>query len=161
MARQTTRTRRTKRETAKAEDTIRNKTAEALAAANTAPAPEKKKRTGIEQQVADAGVTEEAIVQARDKDGLSWADVAKTVGLNGPGAARKAYELLTGRSHASSIMTGKRAPRGSRGGAGVMRPQWDNDTDTDEITEAVDRRRIYVRRPLMAEPEELFVDRVL
>lgn len=160
MAGQKTRVRKAKAGAAEGQAFI-DKTKAALAEANAAPAPEPKRRKGIEAQVAEAGVTEEGIVQARDKDGLSWADVAKTVGLNGPGAARKAYELLTGRNHATSIMTGKRAPRGSRSGAGVLRPQWDNDTDTDEITEAIERRRIFVYRPFMPEPEEINVATVL
>jgi len=158
---QKTRTRKAKAGAAKAEKFIENKLGEALAAANAAPKPEPKKRMSVEAQLAAAGVTKEGIEKARDKDGLSWADVAKAVGLKTPGAARKAYEVLTGRSHASSVMTGKRAPRGSKSSAGMLRPQWDNDTDTDTITEAVEGRRIYVRRPLMTEPEELGVAKVL
>lgn len=161
MATQKTRTRKAKAGAKAAEQFVGNKISEALAAGNNAPKPEPKKRMGIEAQLAAAGVTKEGIEKARDADGLSWADVAKAVGLKTPGAARKAYETLTGRPHTASIMTGKRAPRGSRSSVGVLRPEWDNDTDTDTITEAVEGRRIYVRRPLMAEPEELGVAKVL
>jgi hypothetical protein len=160
MTTQKTRTRRARQGKAKAEQFIENKLGEALAEANAAPKPEPKKRASIDKQIAEAGCTKEAIEQARDGAGLSWADVAKAVGLSSPGAARKAYEALTGRSHNTSVMTGKRAPRGSRTGAGVERPQWDNDTDTDTITETIERRRIYVRRPLWSEPEEIWVAKV-
>jgi ribosome-binding protein aMBF1 (putative translation factor) len=154
-------TARAKRERRKADAFVEDKTAAALAAANAAPKPEAPKRQGIDNQIAAAGVTAETIAKARDTDGLSWRDVAKAVGLKTPGAARAAYERLTGRPHTASVMTGRRAPRGSRSARGVDRPEWGNDTDPDTITEAVTHRRIYVRREFRDEPEEVAVYEVL
>lgn len=157
---QKARTRRARKGKAAAEAFI-DKTAAALAEANTAEPVAKQKRKGIEQQVADLGITEEAIVKARDTDGSSWKGVAVVLGLGSPSAARAAYALLTGRSHTTSQMTGKRAPRGSSS-AGVLRPEWDNDTPTEDIEAQLEpNTRIYVQRQYRNEPEEISVYHLL
>jgi len=111
----------------------------------------------------ELGLTEEQIVQARDKQGLSWRDVATTLGLANPGQARKAYEALTGRPHNSSVMTGPKAKRGTGGSKVVLKPEWNNESDPQEIADAIDGRLLIVESPSGAEfePEELHVYRIL
>lgn len=133
---QTTRTRKAKRETAKAEDAIRAATEAVL----NGTAPTKPKRSAIDKQVAELGITAEAITAERDGAGRSWAIVAKNLGLASPGAARSAYTLLTGRAHQDS--TGiKRAPRGTASRA-VSSPGWDDDSDQEAIEAALNGRWI-------------------
>ncbi len=131
MPNQTTRTRKAKRETVKAEDAIRAAT-EAIANGETPPT--KPKRSAITKQVDELGITAEAITAQRDGAGRSWAIVAKNLGLASPGAARNAYTLLTGRPHHESGL-GKRAPRGSGAARKVDAPAWHDDSDQTAIEE--------------------------
>lgn len=47
------------------------------------------------------------IEELRDGQQMSWAKVAKELGLASPSAARKAYTQATGRSHSTSVLAGK------------------------------------------------------
>lgn len=106
------------------------------------------------------GFTAEAIVEARDGQGMSWANVAKAVGLSNPGQARRAYTELTGKPHYDSRMakgsTG-RAPRGTsqraRKKAASLDPKWHDDSDQDEIAERLEGAWIIVRRSTGYEEE--------
>lgn len=81
-------------------------------------------------------ISAEQILEERDTKGLSWRQVALNLNLGTPGAARAAYTQLTGKSHTTSIMAGKRAPRGSRNASTrTDSPKWDDDSDQDEIIE--------------------------
>jgi hypothetical protein len=108
------------------------------------------------------GLTADDIVEARDKHGLSWRDTATKLGLANPGQARKAYAALTGKAHNASVMTGRKARRGTGGSSVVMKPKWDNDSDPEEITEAIKDRRIIVEAASGPEyePEEIRVKHV-
>lgn len=107
-------------------------------------------------------LTAEQIVQARDRDGLSWRDVANVLGLGSPGRARKAYSDLTGKPHNSSVMQGRRAKRASSRRRQVhVNPKWDDDTDRQTIVDSITGSTIYVLRKHGDEPEEIRVARVL
>lgn len=111
-------------------------------------------------------ITAEQIIEERDKKGLSWKQVGINLDIGSPSAARKAYTVLTGKPHYESLMTGKRAPRGSNGtGRKTFHPNWNDESDQDEIIERLQgSRRITVRRSYkgieMGE-EELEVERVV
>jgi len=66
---------------------------------------------------------ETEIERLRDGHQLSWAKVAKELGLKSPSAARKEYKNQTGRDHSTSILQGKpgRQPGSSGGGGGRKR----------------------------------------
>jgi hypothetical protein len=140
VTRQTTRTRKAKRETAKAEDFIR----QANEAAATAPAATAPKRQSIDKVVAELGITAEAIEDARDVQRLSWRDVAKLLGLANPGQARKAYEHLTGRPHDSAPPVGRRARNGSSSSSLLLKPNWD-DYEFEDIEAMLAGKTIVVR----------------
>lgn len=95
-------------------------------------------------------VTLEDIVRERDENGLSWAQVAINLDLGSPGAARSAYEKLTGRHHSESNPVARRAPS-SRSGLGVRPerrktfvPKWDDESDQDDIASTISNRVITV-----------------
>lgn len=77
-------------------------------------------------------ITKEDIIRERDERKLSWAQVARNLELGNPGAARKAYAELTGRSHKDSKPIVQRAPKGI-GNRRTETPLWDDDTDQEEI----------------------------
>lgn len=115
----------------------------------------------IDTIIANSGVTAEAIAKARDTDGLSWRDVAKTVGLSNPSAARKVYSVLLGKDSKDSSPVAKRAPNGSSSSRRMAKPNWDNGTDTEEITNTIQGGRIWVSRLYWQEPECIRVGTVL
>lgn len=140
--------------------TARTQRLQTRAAKKEAAAAEAK----IEQEVAKAKVraarkeggwpcTAEQIVEQRDKHGLSWRHVAANLGLGSPGQARKAYAELTGRSHTESVMTGRRATRGT-GSKQRTSPGWHDDSDQDEIIERLTHATIVVRRDAKGIPLE-------
>jgi hypothetical protein len=77
--------------------------------------------------------TAEDIIRERDTNAQSWRKVAQVLGLGNPGAARRAYTALTGLAHDTSQPLVQRQPKGSFSGKPVARPDWDDDTDQDEI----------------------------
>lgn len=118
-----------------------------LAEANAvAPAekPKRKRRASTEAWPCTA----EQIKEERDLKGYSWRQVAKNLGLDNPGQARKAYTELTGIHHSDSNPVTNRAPKGSmtRGGRAVTNPKWDDESDQDEILERLEDATITVRR---------------
>lgn len=121
MTTQTTRTRKAKKEAAKAEEFIE--------AATEAASNGKGKR----RPRGEWPCTAEQIVAERDHAGRSWAQVAVNLGLGSPGQARKAYTALTGKPHHESQMTGKRASKAVARGRKVQSPGWDDETDQTEI----------------------------
>lgn len=111
-----------------------------------------------------AHVTAEDITQARDKDGLSWRDVANKFDLGSPGTARKAYTELTGRAHNESVMTGRRAPAGSQKSGSkkrLMQPQWQDSSTEEEVRAGVEgAHRILIDRGERREPEDIQFSRL-
>jgi hypothetical protein len=102
------------------------------------------------------------LIAARDTEGLSWANVARKVGLPSPGKARKVYSELV-RPHEESVMPGRQAkPAGkattttskARTKAKAITPRWDDDTFAEEIIEAVENHTIYVQRELSGDVEQ-------
>jgi hypothetical protein len=128
MPQQTTRTRKAKKERKSAEEFIR----EAADAVANGDVPVKPKRVRIDGKVQELGLTADDLRRERDVKGLSWRQVALNLGLGTPGAARAAYSTLTGQSHHDSVMTGKRAPRGTARKR-VDAPGWNDDSDQEEI----------------------------
>lgn len=134
-----------------------------LAEANSAEPIEKPKRT---RRKADAGwpCTAEQLIEERDKKGLSWRQVAINLDLGNPGAARSAYSELTGKHHSESGAVKQRAKKGTmtRGGKKVSNPNWNDDSDQDEIIERLTDASIVVRRTIygMTHEEEVWVWRV-
>lgn len=107
--------------------------------------------------------TAEDIVRERDEKGLSWKQVAVNLDLGSPGAARSAYTRLTGRPHNESAL-GKRAKRLPKGVVrGALRkthaPEWNDDSDQDEIIERITGSVIVVNRTFrnIVLPEERIV----
>ncbi len=103
--------------------------------------------------------TLEDIVRERDDRGLSWAQVAANLSLGSPGGARAAYTRLTGRHHSESNPTIKRsgAAKSISGSRRKMNQRvWDDDSDQDEIIEAVTHHDILIERVFrgMVLPEE-------
>lgn len=121
MATQTTRTRKAKAETAKAEQFIDKATEEA--------ATDNGKRSRGDHVWP---CTAEEIVAERDGAGRSWRQVAINLGLGSPGQARKAYSALTGRPHYESEAIVKRQ-RGTSAGRKVDSPGWNDESDQGEI----------------------------
>jgi hypothetical protein len=106
-------------------------------------------------------ITADQIVEARDGQGLSWADVAKVLELGNPGAARRAYTELTGRDHSTSVMAGKRASSGS-GGSRLTLPTWDANADRQTVVDRLTGSKIIVKSSLYGNEstEDLFVAQV-
>lgn len=128
-------------------------TATKAKAERAAAAQAKLRRIRTKPKAEVPAVTEEAIVKARDEDQLSWRQVAITLGLGSPGAARKAYTELTGRDYRDSAIT-KRAPRGTGSSSkATLHPEWNNKTDHEEIKDALFGRTIEVERQYGTEPE--------
>jgi hypothetical protein len=94
--------------------------------------------------------TAEQIVEQRDTLRLGWRQVAANLELGSPGAARRAYTKLTGRPHNESAPVQRRSARSTTSAAGTRlrtsAPQWDDDSDQDEIMEAITHRDITVAR---------------
>jgi type II secretory pathway pseudopilin PulG len=94
--------------------------------------------------------TAEQITAERDTKGLSWKQVAVNLGLPNPGAARSAYTELTGRPHSDAAPVRQRAARSTTSVNGVRHKrnlvEWNDDTDQDEMIEALTHRDIVVRR---------------
>lgn len=132
MSRQTTKDRKTARESQRAEEFI----AEAA------------KRTRVAKP--ETLCTVEQIVEQRDVKGLSWKQVATNLSLGSPSAARSAYTRLTGKPHTESNPELNRAHRGATTATGSRRrmneQEWDDDTDQDVIIEAITHRDIRVVR---------------
>lgn len=84
--------------------------------------------------------TADDIIRERDTRSLSWKQVAVNLNLGSPGQARKAYADLTGVPHYESQMTGKRASKGAGVGRKIDAPDWDADSDQDEIIERLQGR---------------------
>lgn len=94
--------------------------------------------------------TAEEIIKQRDTLAQSWKQVAVALGL-GEGKsnrgrwARRAYADLTGLSSHDSRPLGGRTPgagsgstgNGSRGRTTALRPEWDDDSDQDDIEAAL------------------------
>jgi hypothetical protein len=88
--------------------------------------------------------TAEEIVDARDFQGMSWAQVAEHFNLFGPSgkpyfrAAKRAYADLTGTDYASLGSTNGKAgaPRASKKNR-TRSINWNDDTDQDEIEQAL------------------------
>jgi hypothetical protein len=110
--------------------------------------------------------TAEDITKLRDEQGLSWRQVAVNLDLGSPGLARKAYTDLTGRDYHDSVMTGRRAKsdplRSVRPRRKVFAPEWNDESDQDEIIERVSGATIVVERTLrgVQTEEEISVGRV-
>lgn len=117
-------------------------------------------RKTIAKQIEETKVDASTMRKLRDEDGMSWEDIAKSVGLTNAGSAKQVYKTLVG-VDPSGTVAGNRAPRGSRSDRAVVRPSWDDDADTDDITDTIDGRTIYVRRPGRPELEEVRVSSVL
>ena len=82
--------------------------------------------------------TAEEIRHERDTRGLSWAQVAKNLGLPNPRAAHMAYIRLTGED---STGQGKRSHNGmSVSSRKTVAPNWNDDSDQDEIEERLNGR---------------------
>jgi hypothetical protein len=97
---------------------------------------EKAARGTVTRKRREITISAEQIIDERDTKGLSWRQVALNLDLGTPGAARAAYTQLTGKPHNTSIMAGKRAPRGSRFQLSKTNsPNWNDDSDQDEIIE--------------------------
>lgn len=148
-----------RKEKQKAEDYISKKITEMVMEPKTKRKPPVRKPS---EPWVKLGITAEDIVKARDTQGLSWRDTATTLGLANPGQARKAYAALTGKAHNASVMTGRKARRGSGGSAHVTRPEWNNDSDPEEIAEAIHERRLLIESASgpQFEPEEIHVRHV-
>lgn len=126
MSRQTTKTRKAKKEKASAEEFIAAAN-EAIANGTATTKPKRIKRTK-----GSWPCTAEDVVRERDQRGLSWRQVAANLGLGSPGQARTAYTELTGKPHYESQPIVKRAPKGTVGKV-VDSPGWDDDSDQEEI----------------------------
>lgn len=134
------------------------------------PPPEpqdEKPKTKPRGKTGDYAFTAEEITRLRDEVGLSWRQVAVNLELGSPGAARKAYTTLTGRHYKDSAMTGRRA-RTTMGSAKastrkVYAPDWNDDTDQDEIIQRLTGSRIIIERNVkgLALEEDLIVGRVV
>jgi hypothetical protein len=96
----------------------------------------------------ELAVTAADIVRERDEKGLSWRQVGINLDIGSPSAARKAYTTLTGRPHYESVMKeGARAKVGTRAARRkTYEAKWFDDSDQDEIIEAITHRTIVVRR---------------
>jgi len=130
-------TARTQRQRIKAE-----KKEAAAAEAKVAAEVDKAKRRA---RAKEAAVTAEQITEERDGKGLSWAQVAANLDLGSPGAARRIYTQLTGRPHTESVMTGRRATRGTGArstGRKLHHPHWHDESDQDEIINALQKEWI-------------------
>ena len=79
------------------------------------------------------------LVRLRDTEQNSWANVAATLGLGSPGAARRAYSALV-RPHTDSVLDGR--PQGE----GKVSPVDLADSDLDTLRETVAGQRIVVQR---------------
>ena len=84
-------------------------------------------------------ITKADLVQLRDKDQNSWANVAQALGLGSPGAARRAYSALV-QPHTASVLDGR--PQGE----GKVQPVQLADADLEAVREAIVGRRIVVQR---------------
>jgi hypothetical protein len=137
---------RKKKEVAKAENFI----SETLAAGAAALAETKAKRKRKKDPWGH--VTAEQIINARDELRLSWRDVGVKLEIGSPSTARAAYTALTGKPHTESQAVVKRAPKGVGGITGknrvavISRPEWDQNTPDEVVTEAIRGRVIIVRR---------------
>lgn len=80
--------------------------------------------------------TAEDIIAERDHKGQSWKQVAINLDLGSPGQARKAYSELTGVPHDQSQPLVHRT-RSTGAGRKKNHPQWDDDSDQDAITDAL------------------------
>lgn len=106
-------------------------------------------------------LTAEQIVAERDGKGLSWAQVAANLDLKSPSAARAAYTALTGKPHTESVMTGRARSGTARTITGkrrkTMAAMWNDDSDQDEIIEAITHKSIRVVREFrgIELPEEI------
>jgi hypothetical protein len=106
-------------------------------------------------RVARTEVTAEDLIRERDEKGLSWRQVGINLDIGSPSAARKAYTMLTGRPHYESQMK-----EGARAKPGTARrktfePVWFDDSDQDEIIEAITHRTIVVARTIKRSTFEL------
>lgn len=115
---------------------------EAMASAEQSTPKRRKRAAGY-------SFTADAISALRDVQGLSWRQVATNLDLANPGQARKAYAELTGKDyHATETTTRTKAV----GLTGTVRkffsPQWDDESDQDEIIERLTRAVIVVQRTL-------------
>ena len=120
-------------ETAKAEAKISEIVDAALVKAEAAPeAPKSTPKPRAARAPKTYTFTADQLREARV--GRSWADVAKLLGLPNPGAARKAWLDLTGEPHtAAPELVGKRARKGSSSSTRLAAPQWDDNSDRQEI----------------------------
>lgn len=116
----------------------------------------------VEQLLEEKGVTEADIRTARETDGLSWKAIAEKLGLGSPSTARKAWEVLTGSPHseAKGSARAQRRIKGRKPKRVTLRPKWGNDSESEEVTEAIANRKIVVRRETR-EDEEIRVGKVL
>jgi hypothetical protein len=115
------------------------------------------------QRVAEYSFTAEAISALRDAQGLSWRQVATNLDLANPGQARKAYATLTGKDYRDTETTTRTKAVGIGGSVRkFFSPQWDDDSDQDEIIERLTRAVIIVSRNVKGVPfeEEIKVDKV-
>lgn len=85
------------------------------------PPPAKRKRGSTEYEF-----TAEDIERERDQKQQSWKQVATALGLKTPGGARKAYSVLTGRDHSTSVLNGRttRSSGGEMVKGEAMKPIW-------------------------------------
>lgn len=131
MTTQATRTRKAKKEAAKAEEFIDEayNGVEALDDEHTKADDERlaKRRTKGAWPC-----TAEDLVKERDHAGRSWAQVAVNLGLGSPGQARKAYSELV-RPHHESQMSGKRARTAVAKNRRTESPGWNDDSAQEEI----------------------------
>lgn len=109
-------------------------------------------KTRVKRKEPWGHVTKDAILEARDGLRLSWRDVANKLDLGSPSTARKAYTALTGKAHNTSAVVVKRAPNGvgeeitGKRKAIISRPEWDDWTLDETVTEAITGRILIVDR---------------
>jgi hypothetical protein len=103
--------------------------------------------------------TAEALIAARSEGkGRSWAELAKMFDLGNPGAARKAWAELTGTPHTEAPELSGRARKGSSASRTVAAPEWNDDTDRQEIVDRLVGSTITIRRTLYGKTQEEVLD---
>ncbi|MFV0307825.1 MAG: hypothetical protein ACK5OX_08790 [Desertimonas sp.] len=86
---------------------------------------------------ASTDLNRDDLVRLRDTDQLSWAKVARALGLGSPGAARRAYSSQV-RPHTESVLATRSATN--------VQPLDLNGADLDAVREAITGRTIVVTR---------------
>lgn len=126
----------------------------------TTKRPTRKRAPRVRQPApATYSFTADDIVRERDTLRQGWRRVAVNLGLENSRQARKAYTELTGVPYRESVIQVVRSKATNRS---VLRPEWDDDTDQDEIIEVLGDggRTILVSRKYGPD-EEIVVRRLV